>query len=105
MENTIVGKYIKNIKIADDKLALLFQCDDGDIVLRVDGDCCSNSWIESITLPESFPALVTDIINGDDRPDDKNPDDEFDVVAYYMTNLITDKGIISIDYRNASNGY
>lgn len=63
MEHCLVGKIIKDMKIASDQLALLFiLSDDSEIIARVDGDCCSQSWIEHVQLPAlGFPAYVTDI--------------------------------------------
>jgi hypothetical protein len=103
MKNTIVGSVINNIKIADDNLALLFQLDDEDIVLKVDGDCCSQSWIEYVTLPESFPALVLAVEVGEGA--DQAPEDDDEVLQCSKLNIVTDKGTINIDYRNLSNGY
>ena len=40
----LIGKTIKEIKIAEDKKAILFIIADGeDVKVRVDGDCCSST--------------------------------------------------------------
>ena len=105
MSNILVGKVLTGIKIADDKKALLFTTSDGDIVVKVDGDCCSDSWVENIEMPAmGFPAKV---VSADDidMPDVDERTDDGDRIAHYGFKIVTDKGHITIDYRNASNGY
>ena len=103
MANALIGKTITEMKIAADKEALLFITTDGEIHAKVDGDCCSQSWIESVELPvNGFPATVT-AAEDIDMPDLGNGDAE--LRQYYGYKLTTDKGDIIIDYRNDSNGY
>lgn len=104
MEHCLIGKTIKEVKIADDKKAILFATEDGDIIAKTDGDCCSSTWIEHIELPAmGFPAKVAAAENID-MPDLGSPD-EYESIAYYGFKITTDKGVIVIDYRNESNGY
>lgn len=59
MSNTLIGKTLTGMKIADDKQAILFNTSDGDVVAKCDADCCSVTWVEHIELPAlGFPALV-----------------------------------------------
>lgn len=103
MANALIGKIITEMKIAQDKQALLFITPEGPIQAIVDGDCCSHSWIESVELPvNGFPATVT-AAEGIPMPDLGNGDAE--CRQYYGYKLTTDKGNIIIDYRNDSNGY
>ena len=102
--NPPVGKTLTGIKIADDKMALLFQTTDGDLVVNVDAECCSHTWIESIeNTVMSFPATVM-AVEDIDMPDLGSPY-RCDVIAYYGCKVTTDRGAIVIDYRNSSNGY
>ena len=107
MANVLVGKTLTGIKIADDKKAILFQTTEGDIVARCDGDCCSHTWIESIeNTVREFPALVTaahEIEDGLPKAVSYHP--EYDYLKFYGFKVTTDKGVIVLDYRNASNGY
>lgn len=104
MSNFLVGKTITGMKIAEDKKALLFITDQGEAVVKVDGDCCSSSWVESIELPAlGFPAKVTAVSDLDLPGVDQK--DEYDFIAVYGCKITTDKGEIVIDYRNSSNGY
>lgn len=105
MSNFFVGKTIKELKVADDRLALLFVCEDGNHIVRVDADCCSSTWIESVELPAlGFPALVTEV-NDLNMPDDGSEEAKNGELAFYGCQIKTDKGEIVIDYRNESNGY
>jgi len=104
MSKFLVGKTINKIMIADDKQALLFMTDDGDHVVRVDADCCSHTWVESIEAPAlGFPALVAGAEDLDLNMEDEEKDGEY--IAFYGFKISTNKGDIIIDYRNESNGY
>lgn len=49
MNNLLLNKKIVKMQIASDKEALLFVTDDGQqLIVRVDADCCSHTWIESV---------------------------------------------------------
>lgn len=119
-QNFFVGKTITGIKIASDREALLISTTDGDVVVPVDADCCSQTWIESVELPAlGFPALVTAVenldmdpystIDGWDEPSSNHKPSKHhvggEVIAYYGCKISTDHGDIVIDYRNDSNGY
>ncbi len=102
MSKYLVGHTIREMKIADDKKAILFITDKENVIAKMDGDCCSDTWVEHIEMV-SLPALVLDV-DDIDMPNLGNPD-EYEVVAYYGCKITTDKGHIIIDYRNSSNGY
>lgn len=108
-DNPLIGKTLTGMKIADDRQALLFQTADGDLVVQVDADCCSYTWVESVELPAlGFPALVT-AVEELELPDDPPKSSSFhtdpEVLAFYGCKISTDRGEIVIDYRNDSNGY
>ena len=105
MSKFLVGKTINEIKISSDKEALLFRCADGDHIVKVEADCCSSTWVESIESPSlGFPALVTDACDLDLNKDDIS-NDEYECLQFYGFKISTTKGDIVIDYRNESNGY
>lgn len=109
MSNSLVGKTITGIKIAEDSKALLISTTAGDLVVRVDADCCSHTWIENVELPAlGFPALVT-AVEELDLPADyyaRHPGPaEEESLALYGAKIVTDRGEIVIDFRNESNGY
>lgn len=103
-QHVLVGETIEAVDIAEDKLALRFRLSDGrEIVARVDGDCCSSTWIESLDDPEALLGTVTEVADIE-MPDLGSPgDDEY--IAYYGCRIATNRGVCVIDYRNSSNGY
>jgi len=104
MQNPLIGKTLTGIALADDKEAIRFDTAEGPIIVRVDADCCSHTWVESIELPaRGFPATVS-AVEDLSMPDLGSPGDG-DCIAYYGCKIVTDKGDIIIDYRNSSNGY
>jgi hypothetical protein len=102
-QNVLVGKTLKGVKLAKDKEAILFVCDNENIVVKCDADCCSHTWVESIETPaRGFPATVLsveDIVLNDDK------DNHGGELAFYGLKIVTESGDIIIDYRNESNGY
>jgi len=105
-KNTLIGKEIERLEIATDKMAMKFVISgEEDIVVKTDGDCCSHTWIEHVSLPAyGFPATVTGAENLQ-MPDPESISTDGDEIAYYGFKIMTNKGDIIIDYRNASNGY
>lgn len=105
--NPLIGKTITDMQIAADRQALRFILTDGEMVVGVDADCCSYTWVENIELPAlGFPAVVVSV---EDLDMPEQPPSQFhkdpDVLAYYGCKIVTDRGEIVIDYRNDSNGY
>ena len=105
--NQLGGKTITGVEIAADRQALRFILADGEIVVNVDADCCSYSWVEHVELPAlGFPATVlsvSDIEMPEGAASGFHPDS--DVLAFYGCKIVTDRGEMVIDYRNDSNGY
>jgi|SRR6185312_2312985 len=106
-KNVLVGKTLTGMKLAEDRQAILFQTTDGDVVVQVDADCCSYTWVEHVELPAlGFPAVVTEVEDlemPDGKPSAFHTDP--DCLAFYGCKISTDRGEIVIDYRNDSNGY
>lgn len=105
--NPLVGKTITGIEIAADRQALRFALADGELVVNVDADCCSYSWVEHVELPAlGFPATVVSV-NDIEMPEGAASSFHTDaeVLAFYGCKIVTDRGEIVIDYRNDSNGY
>lgn len=88
------------------KKHFFFVTDDGQqLIVRVDAECCSYTWIESVELPTlGFPFTV---IACDDLDMNKEPleNEEYECLQFYGAKITTDKGDLVIDYRNSSNGY
>ena len=104
-KNPLIGKTLTAFELTTDRKAMRFTLADGEqIVALCDADCCSETWIEHVSMPaRGFPATVVD---ADDvgMPDLGNMPGR-DVVEYYGFRVATDKGELLVDYRNESNGY
>lgn len=98
----IVGRTIKSIHIGGDYL--FFNTDDGVFRYVVDADCCSNTWINDLTgvsnvLGKQVTA-VDDIEAGDDVWDG-----DYELTQFYAKEFRTTGGVLTVCYRNSSNGY
>lgn len=103
-DHILVGRTLTGIQLASDKKAIRFKTTEGDVIAQADGDCCSDTWIESIEMPaRGFPAVVS-AAEPIAMPDQVS-EDEYSELACYGFRLTTDAGHIIIDYRNMSNGY
>lgn len=103
MTNVLVGKVLEGVKLSEDKMAICFITNEGEIIGRCDADCCSHTWIESLdSTLRRLPALISSC---DDIELNAGKDDESGTIAFYGMRLITDQGELTIDYRNESNGY
>ena len=105
MGNSLINKTIVEVKIADDKEAMLFVTDKGErLIVRVDADCCSHTWIESVEMPSLGLPFV--ILSCEDLHIDKESEwVDYVYVQFYGAKIVTTKGELVIDYRNSSNGY
>ena len=102
-QNPLIGKTLIDIQLASDGGAIKFVTDQGEIIARADGDCCSTTWIESVELPAlGLPAKVSAV---EDLDLGEREDEEYECLAFYGCKIDTDKGSMTIDYRNESNGY
>jgi hypothetical protein len=82
---------------------LVFECSDGEILAyRAEGDCCSSSWFEHVTLCGLLNNVVIETnYAGGSRTDDN----EYDTLEISNYEVKTAKGISTFELRNSSNGY
>ncbi len=85
---------------------ITFRCDDGAYVFLADGDCCSQTHIDSVEGPRA--GRIVDI----QQPEWGEPcrevrdDENMECTRFYKTTLVIDgQGHLDIEYRNESNGY
>jgi hypothetical protein len=100
-----VGRKLAAVLLDEDKehLALYFQ-DGGVWKFRTDGDCCSHTWIEHVTVPDDIDgATFLGAEDSDTVTEDNHP--EHDCLQIYKTTFQTDRGGVVVEYRNESNGY
>ena len=101
--NPLIGHTLFAVYLAEDREAVKFVTDNGEVVARCDADCCSYTWIEHIDLPAlGLPAVV---VAAEDVVLNQDMDDRGGELAFYGFKITTDRGELLIDYRNESNGY
>ena len=104
--NILVGKVIKEIYLADDKKAIRFDLDNGEIIIaRCDADCCSVTYIENIEDPENIIGNPVTSAEDIELNKDDGVAEDGDVLTFYGFKIKTIKGDCIVDYRNESNGY
>jgi len=102
-DQIIVGRVLLAVFLAEDRKAIKFVTDQGDVVALCDADCCSHTWIENVDMPAlGLPARVLAAENVDLNSDMDTRDGE---LMFYGFKITTDRGDLLIDYRNESNGY
>ncbi len=115
-----VGKRIASVTLGDgpyEKSSVLtIRFDDGtSVVGTTEGDCCSNSWVEHLTVPTDIEgATLTGVPLGwiesreatpEEVEESKAHEEYIDQLDVYQHALQTDRGEIVIEYRNNNNGY
>lgn len=99
----LAGRKLAGVRVSDDKNILTFDFEGGDSVsYRAEGDCCSSSWIEHLTVPPDIAG--TEITAWADQPMGSFERD-WETISVYQTSFLTAKGEIIVEYRNSSNGY
>ena len=106
-KDPIIGETIIAVAHDPNEDSLTFHCIGGKYMYSTEGDCCSQSWIEHMTLPPDIVgATITGITSPELPPhEDLPPDGDDDHIAVYHTAWQTTKGEIIAEYRNSSNGY
>lgn len=86
---------------------VLFQFLDGsERKFFVCGDCCSESWVEHLEKPNDIRgAIITGVEHTDYDGVQLNEASEQGTLMQYFTRFHTNKGDITLEYRNDSNGY
>lgn len=103
------GKTLTEIKVDDDKEAMYFRCDNGDVyAMYHDQDCCEYVSIEDI-CGELSDLIGNPIIIAEERTSDENPKDikkEYQSsFTWTFYELATVKGSVTIRWYGESNGY
>ena len=84
----------------------VIEFEDGKQRFLVEGDCCSCSWVEHLTVQDDLNSAMLISVE-DQRIDSKCEEDhaEYDYLQVYETRFRTNRGDIVLEYRNSSNGY
>lgn len=105
--NPLMGKTIESVWMAEDNKAIKFCIKGGEeIIAKTDGDCCSDTWIESLEMPENMIGTVREA-HDVDMPEvpGVNNEENYALTRFYGFRIVTERGISTMDYRNQSNGY
>jgi len=98
------GKPLASVKLNEDSSEITFAFQDGSSArFGVEGDCCSRSWIEHLTVPDDIAGA--ELVSVEDARIDRIEKSEFEYLQVYKTHFKTAKGDIILEYRNSSNGY
>lgn len=104
----LVGKELKSIEISQDKTYLKFNHTEGETLWEAEADCCSESWIEHVTLPyigiEGKVSKIEEIDLGEVMPTKQEVDELYGIKIHLDTDSWCDSSIY-IEFRNSSNGY
>lgn len=103
-EDEVKNRPLTSITLSENKEKITFKFQDGtQRILGVEGDCCSTSWVEHMDIPDNLEdQRIVEII--ENRSEEEIS--EAGWLRSYQTKFVTDKGnIISLEYRNESNGY
>ena len=97
------GRTIENIFIDKAKENLWVKCVEEDFILSTEGDCCSKTWIEHISVPwrEAGPIVeVKEIELGEGAATRQDCDQ-----LYVLRIILQTGGSLDVEFRNSSNGY
>lgn len=104
-KHPLVGHKIVAVHVASDKKAIRFDVEGHEpIVARADGDCCSESWVESLDTPGLLIGGTVAAVEDIDMPVSEQ-ETEDGLIQFYGCRITTTRGACVIDYRNESNGY
>ena len=80
------------------------EFEDGSEHFYVEGDCCSHSWIEHFSVPNDLEgATILEVTELHLGAEDNVDGHEY--LQSYETCFRTNRGDITLEYRNSSNGY
>lgn len=101
----LLNQVVEHVYVNDDNTLIVFKTQDDKLfAYRAYGDCCSHSWINTLTgLANLLDRPVQKVTLNKELRDEAN--DNGNVIKYYGVTLETIKGFVDLEYRNSSNGY
>ena len=103
-----IGKTLASAFLEDQGMRIVLRFDDGtEWAADVEGDCCSESWIEHLEVPPDIAgAILTGVTESDKvkAPEDGAHGSQEELQVYGVA-FATSKGEIILEFRNSSNGY
>lgn len=107
----LIGHTILDIKLSADKVNLMITHYNpkAEVInisgFKAVGDCCSQSYIEHLELFEGYQKTVIKNVKETTLEEKWMDEEEMEMTKKYRTEIITAKGVITLEYRNESNGY
>lgn len=97
----LVGRTLKDVRVDSDCQKIRFVTDKGDYVFTAEGDCCSQSYIDSVSGPQEGKVIAVNEYDAGSKEDD-HPGE----IKYHRVELTVEgEGKLDIEFRNESNGY
>lgn len=102
------GLMITKVEAEGSDASIFFE-NGQELQLNLEGDCCSHSYFQD---PSQFNELVDSVVISIEERSGASSDEvealgdgDPECVQWYFLVFVTDKGHVTIDWRNDSNGY
>lgn len=99
---------IENVIATSDQLRLV-STDGHEVLVELEGDCCSRSFFDNYSLIDARGLMGERLVSIEDVGRGEPENDPYkggcDVIEYHALIIRTDRQSITIDWRNDSNGY
>lgn len=94
------------VKTEFDQFKIVFTLSESEkVILNVDGDCCSRSYIESIDDESVLQNCILNDVHEEEGPIKSDHNECATVKKWTFYKFFTNKGIATLSFRNDSNGY
>lgn len=105
MNKLLVGKTINSIEVSVSKDWVKFNCKEGIFYAYCTADCCSETWIEHMSIPDRINEFLVESVEEIELGEGIGTRQEYDKL--YGVKLKSSKRYedIFIEFRNSSNGY
>lgn len=99
--DVLKGKHILSIEW--NEAGIRFNLKGDAVTFEAVGDCCSQSYVESLDNPEIFQDSIFESVESVEG--EVKEKDDFDVHKWTFYKFKTSKGMCTLSFRNESNGY
>jgi hypothetical protein len=100
--NALLNKKFERVEINENGYKVSF-IGENSVIYSAEGDCCSQTFIESIDSPEVFENAV--ILSVEEVHGESKEIESHEVHKWTFVKFVTDKGRATLSFRNESNGY
>jgi hypothetical protein len=104
LNKTFVGRKVVEVTGSEDCVTLTLE--GGDLhYIRLEGDCCSVSYFTDWKQFEELVGSTIQTVEERYKGREDDADMKAESVAWHFLVFVTNKGHVTIDWRNDSNGY